>query len=95
MMQEAIVAVIVTTAIVSLIFRYLPRRLRQRFRAKLIRLAHRHHWERLERKLVVRSLTDSARGDDCAACSACAPMARQGDVLSSITPEQLRRTIRR
>ena len=95
MLQEVIVAVIVSIAAASIILHYMPRSVRQAFRDRLIRLAHRRNWIWLERKLVVRKLTDVAYGDTCSACSACAPMPTHDDVVSSITPEQLRRTIQR
>ena len=95
MIQEALVFVIVSVAVASLIVHYMPRGLRHAFRTRLIRLARRGQWAWLERKLAARARTDNAQGGHCAACSACAPTAAQDGVVSRITPDQLRGTIRR
>jgi hypothetical protein len=95
MMQNLIVGIIVAAALWSVITHFAPHSLRQFLRLKVARLAHRFGWAWLERKLIVTSLTSSARSAACGTCNACDPLSQENENCSSITPEMLRRTIRR
>lgn len=95
MIQEMIVGLVVTLAACFVMVHFAPRTLRQAFHAVLTRLARRCQWTWLERKLIVRSLTQVAKQKGCGACNACTPDSEQAKMCSSITPEKLQRTIRR
>ncbi|RJX33704.1 MAG: hypothetical protein C4516_00825 [Oxalobacter sp.] len=95
MIQEIIVGIIVAIATISVILHFMSRNLRRRFGFGMVRLARRCGWTRMEKKLVARSIKQASAASDCSVCNACTTPSQELDVCSSITPEMLRRTIRR
>ena len=98
-MQEAVVAVIVVFAAWSVLTRYAPRALRQACRAQAAKLARRGGWNWLEKKLAAPAAAGGSCADGCGPCGGCgtttAKPASDEPGSGSISPEVLKRTIRR
>jgi hypothetical protein len=94
-MQEIIVAVIVVIAAWSVLSRYAPKALRQACRAQAAKLARRGGFAWLEKRLTSPAAPAGSCADGCGNCGGCSPAATQPETRSAITPEALKRTIRR
>lgn len=95
MIQEVIVGIIVTVAVISVIVHFTPRTFRRMLAFRMANMARRCKWTWLERKLIVRHLTQAPDASQCGACNGCSLPSQQQEICSSITPETLRRTAKR
>lgn len=95
MVQEVIVGIIVLIATWAVIMHFTPLRLRHTARNRLAQLANRCGWRWLESKLTVPTHTAATQSNACGNCTACSPPAANKETVSTITPDRLKRTIRR
>ncbi len=97
--QQLIVGVIVASAAFFVGKRYLPNQLQHWVRSAIAGLAHKLHFEALAQKLDATPAPKAAAGCDvgCSACNNCvsAESPLPANTKNTITPDALKRTIRR
>ena len=95
MMQEFIVALIVAIATWAVVKRYMPQPLRRICRAWIADNTARLGWEWLARKMRSNTPAASSCADGCGNCNGCGPVPGTPDRRDTMTPDALKRTIRR